>query len=120
VVAAVGGFRGFAGLFREPPRVYAHGEQFVVESGDASWLLYADAFGATFHRASAEEQASRPAPPAPPSGWKLEGNTLFTPRARVVLPVAGQITSFARTAHTLAVSSAFTHSVVLVAIGGAA
>jgi hypothetical protein len=120
VVAAVGGFRGYGGLFREPPRVHAHGGQFVVRSGDASWLLIADAFGATFHRASAEEQQNRSSPPPPPSGWKLEGNTLITPRARLVLPIAGQITSFARNAHTLALSSSFTHSIVLVAIGGVA
>ncbi|RYD50083.1 MAG: hypothetical protein EOP83_24430, partial [Verrucomicrobiaceae bacterium] len=46
----VGAFSGFGGLFPEPPRVAAAGEDLLVLSGDTCWLLTADAFGATFHR----------------------------------------------------------------------
>jgi hypothetical protein len=54
----VGAFRGFGGLFTRPPRVTESQGQLLVQSGDGHWLLLADAFGATFHRASDVEIAN--------------------------------------------------------------
>ena len=60
IVARAGAFRGFGGLFMAPPVVTASGEHFVALSprpllpmgaGETRWLLTADVFGATFHRA---------------------------------------------------------------------
>lgn len=58
VVGRVGGFRGFGGLFVAPP-VAARGgdDRFLIQSGDDTWVLFADAGGATFHRATDEERA---------------------------------------------------------------
>ncbi|MCA9791362.1 MAG: hypothetical protein KC910_06190 [Candidatus Eremiobacteraeota bacterium] len=51
VVARVGAFRGFGGLFVRPPRVSSAGQdRFVVDDTEATYLLCADHFGATFHR----------------------------------------------------------------------
>lgn len=54
----VGAFRGFGGLFTRPPRVTESQGQLLVESGNVHWLLLADAFGATFHRANDIEIAN--------------------------------------------------------------
>lgn len=54
----IGAFRGFGGIFLTPPRVTLSGSHILVLSGDESWILAADAFGATFHRAAPEEIAA--------------------------------------------------------------
>ncbi len=118
LVARTGEFRGFGGLFPEPPTV-AGGEagQFFVRSGDGHWLLTADVFGATFHRATPEEFATAAAHPASlPKGINLDfGGVLFR-RERVALPFCGEITSHAANGSTLAVTGSLTHAVMLVAV----
>ena len=42
------------GLFIAPPIVTASGDNFIVLDGDASWLLTADVFGATFHHMASD------------------------------------------------------------------
>jgi hypothetical protein len=103
LAARVGAFRGFGGLFVEPPRVAALGGQIFVHSAGEFWLLCADACGATFHRATeAEAAAAKPGAAQLPAG--------------VSLPAwAGAVTSAAATQSTLAVSAALTHSVLLFA-----
>ena len=54
-VCRAGAFRGFGGLFPEPPLVAPSGEHFLVKSGSECWLLIADIFGATFHRSDPAE-----------------------------------------------------------------
>lgn len=61
----IGAFRGFGGLFLTPPLVTLSASQILVRSGDEAWILIADAFGATFHRAAPEEIQSA-APIFPP------------------------------------------------------
>jgi hypothetical protein len=51
----IGAFRGFGGLFLSPPVVTRSGSHILVRSGDESWILLADAFGATLHRATSDE-----------------------------------------------------------------
>jgi hypothetical protein len=46
---AVGGFVGFGGPFTTPPQVRSTEQDFLVCSGEQTWLLIADAFGATLH-----------------------------------------------------------------------
>jgi hypothetical protein len=108
VVRSAGTFRGFGGLFIEPPTVAAIGGQIFVRSGDSHWLVTADAFGATFHRADAAEfeAAAREKRP-PPLG--LAG-------AMRDLPALGKVTSTAETADTVAVTGTLTHSITLLAI----
>ncbi len=119
-VSRVGEFRGFGGLFPEPPQVAGGGDgQFFVRSGDAHWLLMADAFGATFHRATPEEWARAAAgrPVLPGGGSRVDAGTVQIDRAQVPLPFCGEIVSHATNASTLAVTGSLTHAVLLVALG---
>ncbi len=111
VAARVGAFRGFGGLFLRPPIVAAAGEHFLVSDGEDSWLLVADVWGATFHRA-AGLPTSRP-----PSPFSLsKDGTVKADGQAVRLPELAEITSHAANANTLAVTTALSHAVVLVAL----
>ncbi|HEU5056302.1 MAG TPA: hypothetical protein VFU21_07245, partial [Kofleriaceae bacterium] len=77
VVARVGAFRGFGGLFPVPPTVAGGGDRFLVESDGDLWVLFADAWGATFHRAGDQD---RPAGGGRAPRWRgrrveIEGDT---------------------------------------------
>jgi hypothetical protein len=119
VAAQVGAFRGFGGLFTKPPRVTAAGEHFLVCSGEEGWLLTADAFGATFHRATVDESATAQRSSGLPSGLEIAGSKIAWQGNRFEIPALGELTSAAANAATLAVTSSLTHSVVLVALARA-
>jgi len=116
VVARAGAFRGFGGLFVEPPVATAAGDHFIVRSGDDGWLLTADAFGATFHRATDAERARR-GPSIIPPGVTARGTTVEVNGARLDVPEIGEIAGVAAAGRTLALTSAWTHAVILVALG---
>lgn len=111
VVARVGAFRGFGGVFPAPPTVGAGPHAHFVESGETRWWLYADAFGATLHRAQAEE---RPGKLQADSTWRIERGVLWCGAHHLDLPVVGAVTSAARLGNTLAVTCARSHSILLV------
>lgn len=86
----VGSFRGFGGLFLTPPQVSTSGDHFLIRSGEDAWLLIADAFGATFHRASPVELAAATAPrvvisnlafPDFPAGHVVSSSAVIGPTA---------------------------------------
>jgi len=116
VAALAGAFRGFGGLFSEPPRVRAWAEHFIVHSGDAAWLLTADAYGATFHHANEGEQKQADGA-RPRAGISVTGRTLTLGSVQLELPIAGELTSLALTSTTLALTSSHSHAVVLVSLG---
>ncbi|HEV7591119.1 MAG TPA: hypothetical protein VGO40_23615 [Longimicrobium sp.] len=115
VVARAGAFRGFGGLFAQPPVAVAAGEHFLVRSGGDCWLLTADAFGATFHRATAEESKG-PHPSSVPPGVTARGTTVSVDGAHLDLPELGEITGVAANGTTLALTSPLSHAVVLLAL----
>lgn len=98
----IGAFTGFGGRFAQPPQVRAEAEGFVVRSVDRHFLLIADIHGAvllpadeaTFKAASARS-AVLPAPHRAALGWPDD-----------------QLTAVAD-AHTLALSSPYTHAIAL-------
>ena len=116
VMAQAGAFRGFGGVFIEPPHVAAEGEHFLVRSGEENWLLTADLFGATFHRTNPSDfdlaiQNSKLPPGLKVADWKVVwGNERFE------IAGLGKFTSAAANGTTLALTSELTHSVVLVAL----
>ena len=55
VVAQAGAFRGFGGSVHRAAGGRGNRRTFPVRSGDDCWLLTADVFGATFHRAAPSE-----------------------------------------------------------------
>jgi hypothetical protein len=93
----IGMFRGYGGLFLTPPLVTRSGSQILVRSGEESWILVADAFGTTLHRASPEE-IHRAAP-------------VSIPRDASALPAGHKVTSAVILDTTYAVTSAQSHSI---------
>ncbi|HEY8145184.1 MAG TPA: hypothetical protein VIG06_21030 [Kofleriaceae bacterium] len=114
VVARVGAFRGFGGLFPVPPSVAGGGDCFVVESDGDAWILFADACGATFHRAGEEDLRAAAAGGARAPGWR--GHRIEVGGQAIDLPVRGELTSAAVAASTLAVTSSHSHTLVLVGL----
>ncbi|MFH1139351.1 MAG: hypothetical protein V1816_24985 [Pseudomonadota bacterium] len=117
VAARAGAFRGFGGLFVEPPLVACDGARFWVRGGDEYWLLTADCFGRTFHRASPGdfEQAARRK--GRPRGLKISGLEASLDGETLDLADLGAISSVASNEVTLALTSPFSHAITLVALG---
>ncbi|MEO6875919.1 MAG: hypothetical protein ABI222_13960 [Opitutaceae bacterium] len=118
VTRQAGGFRGFGREFSERPVVVAQGEHFVATSGDTSWVLIADAFGATLHRATEDEQAVLQ--PVSLSAGKVSatGTRVVTGDGEIDLGEFGPITSVAANGTTIAVTAQLTYAVVLIARPG--
>ncbi len=114
-VGAVGGFRGFGGPFPVPPRVVCVGDHLFVQSGDDVWLLTADAFGATLHRARRDELDGAQPRAELPRGVSAGEGHLEVDGKKVPIPLGGKATSVAFGASTLALTGSLTHTVVLLA-----
>ncbi len=114
IVARVGAFRGFGGLFLAPPNVGGPGGQFVVSDGDDHWLLFADRFGATFQRvASVPLAASKMGKPyfqVNLQGQVTKGNL------QASFPELERSQSSAANDNTLAVTTALSHAITLIAV----
>ena len=115
VMAQAGAFRGFGGLFVAPPRVARAGDQFLVSSGEECWLLTADLFGATFHRANSPDGGASQHPQWP-ANLCVDGDKLLWRNERFQIPSLGKYISAAANETTLALTSELTHSVVLIAL----
>ena len=116
LVAQAGSFRGFGGLFVEPPVVASSGEHFLARSDNECWLLTADVFGATFHRASIDEFEAAARGRRLPPDLLLVGTRIVLNGERIEFPALGDFTSAAANSSTLALTSRLTHSIVLVAL----
>jgi hypothetical protein len=120
VAARVGAFRGFGGVFAQPPRVAPAPGAWLTLTDEGAWHLIADACGATFHRA--EMPGEGEAPPATvghwPDGLRLQGAVLRRGREELDLGDLGTLTSHALSSDgsTLAVTGDGTHAVVLIAL----
>ena len=117
VVARAGAFRGFGGLFTEPPVVAMAGEQLLVRGGEDCWLLKADAFGATFHRATKEEFECARVERTLPTGVSLSGGALTVRGVKAKVPdLVDDVSSACANSTTLALTSPYMHAVVLVVL----
>jgi len=116
VVRETGAFRGLGGLFLLPPRIAAADGGWLVRSAEQHWYLTVDTFGATFHRATAEEWSAASLESNLPDGVTLTGSSLTQGSFTLTLPVAGPVTSVAASGSTLAVTSAHTHSLTFIAL----
>jgi hypothetical protein len=117
VAASFGAFRGFGGVFTEPPEVLVASDWLLVQSAGEVWLLTADACGATLHTASPTEIGLASRQRALPAGVRVAEGTLTCRGQTLPLPTRGAITSVAWNENTLAITSSLTHSIVLVALG---
>jgi len=117
VVARAGAFRGFGGLFTEPPVAAMADGHLFIRGGSECWLLMADAFGATFHRATREEFDRARVRSVLPEGISVSGATATVRGCSVSLPSAfGEVTSACASRTTLALTSPHTHAILLVAV----
>jgi hypothetical protein len=116
LLGTVGAFRGYGGLFSDPPSVLATDGRILVSSGGECWALFADAFGATFHRAGIDEFTTAWGRKDPLPGIRISGHTITRGNSSLDLESLGSISSAAATPHTLAVTSPITHGVTLIAL----
>jgi hypothetical protein len=109
-IRRAGAFRGFGGAFLHLPTVRSAQDGWIVQSGDEFWLLIADAFGATFHRATAPEwQASRDEDRA-----AHVGNGLRHAGSTIEIADAGPITSSASSNGAIACTFAHSYQVAVI------
>ena len=112
IVRHAGGFRGLGGSFLQPPLVKSVSGGWLVQSAADRWLLIADAFGATLHRATAEEWNAAD----PGSAIEHVGTRLMHAGKSLDIPGAGPITSCALSEHAIACTFAHSHHIALVAL----
>ena len=106
-----GSFSGLGGDFATPPLVRATEEGFIVRSAERHYLLVADACGAVLHSATAQEFDH--AQTGAPASVRLDGATLQIGARRIELDVPAGDIAIAANAHTLAVTSPWTHAIRL-------
>jgi hypothetical protein len=114
VVAAVGAFRGFGGVFVEPPKVLLHDGELMAFDREQSWVVTADLFGATFHRAG-----NRPPPSDRPTQFDFKidrsGRVMKASQATTFTYLA-DASSSAVADTTLVVTLPRSHSIYFVAL----
>ncbi|OBV38582.1 hypothetical protein [Janthinobacterium psychrotolerans] len=106
-----GAFAGLGGEFATPPQVRATADGFIVSAGERFYLLVADAHGAVLHGASDDEYAQASA--TVPASLRLDGATLHLGARTVALDLPAGDIALAANAHTLAVTSPYTHAIRL-------
>jgi hypothetical protein len=112
----MGGFSGLGGPFPQLPRVAAVDERLFVLSGDECWLLIADRYGSTLHRATpVEAKAARGYQPP----LAVTGASVRWQGHELELTDVSRIDGHALNRDTLLLTSHDTYQVILVALGAA-
>lgn len=106
-----GAFTGLGGDFGTPPQVRATDDGFIVRSAERHYLLVADAYGAVLHSATAQEFAQANADM--PSAMRLDGATVYLGARSIALDLPACDIALAANAHTLAITSPWTHAIRL-------
>ena len=110
----VGGFRGHGGPFLALPRVIADTQGLLVTEGERAWRLSADSFGATLMPVP---PGSVPQQNANDSAWSLKPDGLLqVGKRRGALPALADSLSGARFEDTIAVVTAWSYKIKLVAV----
>lgn len=116
-VRKIGAFAGFGGAFAAPPLVRAtDGENpcFVVRSGESAFWLHADAHGAMLLPAQAAHFDTA-AEASASAMYAVRDGQLVVGAQAVTLDVPAENLALCMTGSTLAISSPYTHAIVLVA-----
>lgn len=106
-----GSFSGLGGDFGTPPQVRATVDGFVVRSAERHYLLVADAYGAVLHSATAQEFEQADA--GIPASVRLDGATVHIGARSIALDVPAGDIALAANAHTVAITSPWTHAIRL-------
>lgn len=120
IAGVVGAFHGFAAdkklgaVFVSPPRVvFYEGNLFAVDSQNC-WQVFADAFGASFHRAGPAEACPRG---DSTSKWQLSAHgQVFSPEGSAQFDELESAGSFAAATNTLVATLPHSHSIFFVAL----
>lgn len=116
VVAVVGAFRGFGGVFVEPPKVLLSNGEWLAYDRENCWKVTVDLFGATFHRIGNKPPASDR-----PTGFDFKidrGGRVMKATHAVTFADLADSTSSAATDTTIAVTLPRSHSIYFVALTG--
>lgn len=111
--ARVGAFRGFGGLFHTPPSVILVDRHFLVGDDEATWLLFADVFGATFTRTGNVDVAEDVYDPDPELRL-TESGTVHVGGNMVRLEQLAGASSWASNGDTLVATLPLSHAVWIV------
>ena len=115
VIARVGSFRGFGGVFLSPPTLAMRGADLIARTIEGSWLVRADLFGATMHRTDDRGELAGKALRLP---MKLSGDSMILGSHRFVdLGDSSPITSVAEMNGALAVTTANSFAIRIVNVG---
>lgn len=109
----IGAYIGLGGSFCVPPQVRATQDGFVVRSGERYGFLVADAFGAVLHPATADEFERADDKLSGPDRPRLRGNRIELDCGQVDLDLPAEGLALAANAHTVAVTSPYTHAIRL-------
>lgn len=106
-----GSFTGLGGDFGTPPQLRATPDGFVVRSAERHYLLVADAYGAVLHGATAQEFEL--AQTGVPASVRLDGATVHVGARSIALDLPPGDIAMVANAHTLAITSPWTHAIRL-------
>ena len=106
-----GSFTGLGGDFGTPPQVRATPDGFVVRSAERHYLLVADAYGAVLHGATAQEFEL--AQTGVPASVRLDDATVHVGARSIALDLPPGDIAIVANAHTLAITSPWTHAIRL-------
>ena len=106
-----GSFTGLGGDFGAPPQVRATPDGFAVRSAGRHHVLVADAYGAVLHGATAQEFDL--AQTGVPASVRLDGATVHVGARSIALDLPAGDIALAANAHTLAITSPWTHAIRL-------
>jgi hypothetical protein len=110
LVRRVGQFRGFGGVFTRPPTVLRAADGWYATDGGTAWRIHADRYGTGFRRVPTLPAAL----PLPPQ-WTLRAGGLQSGGMALDLPELNEMSSWAAHEGTAAVTTPFTHAILLIA-----
>jgi hypothetical protein len=110
LLTKVGSFRGFGGVFLEPPMLATHDNDLIARSGGDAWLVSADVFGSTLHRI---DDDGSPAGTTVEEPTVILGDYVFVGSQAVELGAAAPVTSAAQQGNVLAITTKNSHAIWL-------
>ncbi|WP_442782342.1 hypothetical protein [Collimonas fungivorans] len=108
----IGRFTGFGGEFAAPPEVRPCAQGFFVKSDERYYFLVADAYGAVLHTAVREEFEHAGINDFHATAT-IRGSHLLIGERRIELDLPPEQITVTCNAHSVAVSSPFTHAILL-------
>ena len=110
LLTKVGSFRGFGGVFLQPPMLALRDDDLIARSGNYSWLVSADVFGSTLHRI---DDGGIPAGTVVEEPTVILGDFVFVGSQAVELGAAAPVTSAAQQGEVLAITTQNSHAIWL-------